>query len=187
MISSYKEENRKRLILLLSKIRASDSPAGWKKITSLAVGGLITAGFSKQQKHLLLIVSSSGRSLVDCRTGEKIDRNYEEYVGLNMAALTCAGIGTIKEEQVQIFGLGGGGLPQSNTAHETLELVSPNWPEQDLIFCQPFKNALIEGHQTGCTKIYSEHIHAFGFSWCGNFIIAGCGSDIDIWQRNIEL
>ncbi len=29
----------------------------------------------------------------------------------------------------------------------------------------------------------NDQLRGFGFSWCGNYIVAACGSDFDIWQR----
>ncbi|MGH1543719.1 MAG: hypothetical protein ACRBHB_25190 [Arenicella sp.] len=182
-MSSYKEENRKRLINLLEHVKAEKHPNGWRHVTSIAVGGLLSVGFSKVETHLLLVISSSGRGLIDSSTGNKIERDYEEYEGLDEWDLTCKGIGTVQDETITICGLNGGGLPQSNSAGETLEVVSPNWPEQDLILCREHKCSLIDGHQSYCNKIYTEHLRGFGFSWCGNYIVAACGSDFDIWQR----
>jgi hypothetical protein len=182
-MSSYKEENRKRLIRLLADVKFDRSPKGRSHVTSIAVGGLLNVGYSKVQTNLLLVVSSSGRGLIDSANGEKIERDYKEYEGLDDWDLSCKGIGILKKEAIPISGPNGGGLPQSNSAGETLAVVSPNWPEQDLILCKEHKCALIEGHQDYCSVIYSEHIRGFGFSWCGNYIVAACGSDLDLWQR----
>lgn len=182
-MSSYKDENRKRLINLLSRIKDTKKPEGWRHITSMAVGGLLSVGFSKRKTNFLLVVSSSGRSLFDCTTGEKVERDYEEYEGLDKWNLTCKGIGDLSDEIITICGLNGGALPQSNSAGEILEVVAPNWPEQDLILCRNHKYPLIEGHQSYCNVIYTEHLRGFGFSWCGNYIVAACSSDFDLWQR----
>jgi hypothetical protein len=96
-------------------------------------------------------------------------------------------IGRLKEETITICGLNGGGLPQSNSAGESLEVVSPNWPEYDLVLCRDHKCSSIDGHQSYCNIIYTEHLLGFGFSWCGNYIVAACGSDFDIWRRNEKL
>ena len=182
-MSSYKEKNRKRLINLLGYVKPEKNPKGWHHVTSVGVGGLLSVGFSKIENNLLLVVSSSGRSLIECSTGNKIERDYEEYEGLDEWNSTCKGIGTVQDETIIISGLNGGGLPQSNSAGESLEVVSPNWPEQDLVLCREYKCSLIDGHQSYCNIIYTEHLRGFGFSWCGNYIVAACGSDFDIWQR----
>ena len=181
-MSTYKEENRKRLVELLGHIELNKNPDGWRHLTSIAVGGLLTIGFSKNGPYIL-VVSSAGRGLIDCDTGEKIARDEEPYKGLDDYHLFCRGIGPIENELVQLCGFNGGGLPQSNTAGETIELVAPNWPEYDLILCQNNKNALVPGDQGECNIIYTEHVRAFGFSWCGNYIAGACSSDLDIWKR----
>ena len=186
-MSSYKQKNRKRLIKLLEQVKFDKNPKGWDNIASVAVGGLLNVGFSKNQTNLLLVVSSSGRSLIDCSTGVRIERDYEEYGGLDEFGLTCLGLGALKDEKITMSGAHGGGLPQSNSAGESLEIVSPNWPENDLVLCSEHKCSIIEGHQNYCNIIYTEHFRCAGFSWCGNYIVAACGSDFDIWQRVTKL
>jgi hypothetical protein len=185
-MSTYKEENRQRLVNLLRQVKSSKEPEGWKHVTSMAIGGLLSVGFSEKSNYLL-VVSSQGRGLVDCESGEKIARDEEPYEGLSDHNLYCEGIGPVKNETIKLCSYNGGGLPQSNSAGESLELVAPEWPEYDLILCGNYKNALIPGDQSYCTKIYSEYIRAFGFSWCGNYIVAACGSDIDLWKRVTKL
>lgn len=181
---SYKQDNRNRLIRLLSAIPHVPEPKNWKRISRMAVGGLHSIGFSRQKTHLLLVLSSTGRSIIDCNTGDKLDRDYDDdYAGLNQLELTCDGFGLLANELITISGIGGGGLPMTNKAGETLETTAPDWPEQDLIFCTPNRHPLVDGYQDGCCIIYSDHIRACGFSWCGNYLVAACGSDINIWQR----
>lgn len=185
-MSTYKEENRKRLIGLLDNIKANKNPSGWKHVASIAVGGLLSVGFSEKNTYLL-VVSSQGRGVIDCDTGEKVARDEKPYEGLSENNLTCLGIEPIEGEVVALSGFNGGGLPQTTSKGESLELVAPNWPEYDLILCQNFKSALVPGHQSECTKIYSEDVRAFGFSWCGNYLVAACESDLDLWQRESKL
>lgn len=181
-MSSYKEENRKRLIGLLSNIKEDKNPEGWKHVASIAVGGLLSVGFSKNGSYLL-VVSSQGRGVIDCDTGQKVGRDDKPYEGLSDHNLSCLGIGPIENEEVALCGLTGGGMPQTTSRGESLELVAPNWPEYDLILCQHHKNALVPGHQSDCAKIYTEHVRAYGFSWCGNYLVAACASDLDVWKR----
>lgn len=178
-----KNENQRRLMLLLDKIEQKPQPTGWKKNTMIAVGGLTEIGFSKITNHLL-VISSSGRSLIDCANGQKLARDYEEdgdwYNSLN---LICQGIGLIEDETVAIAGLCGGGLPLCNQYGESLELVAPRWPVEDIYFCPAGKSILIERFQDGCCHIFSDHIRSYGFSWNGEFIVAATSSDLTIWQR----
>lgn len=181
-MSSYQQENRIRLINLIQQISSDKNPEGWVHVGSVAVGGLFSVGFSQKGPYLL-VVSSSGRSVIHCKTGEKIERDYEQYAGLSDLGLHCQGIGVTEGELISLCGINGGGLPLSNKAGESLEIVSPMWPESHLILCKPLKSALVPGHQSECKIIYTDYIRACGFSWCGNYIVAACGSDLDIWSR----
>ncbi|QDS14323.1 hypothetical protein [Xanthomonas arboricola] len=185
-MSSYKEKNRTRLIELINKISTEKNPEGWIHVASIAVGGLACVGFSRE-RPCLLVVSSSGRAVIDCKTGGKIERDYEEYAGLSEHGLHCEGIGIIKNEIIPMGGLYGGGLPLGNEAGEALEIVSPEWPESHLILSKPGKSPLIEGHQSSCTIIYTGHLLAYGFSWCGDYIVAACSSDLDLWCKKPDL
>jgi len=184
-MNDYKAKNRERLIRLISEIEENKNPNGWKHISSIAVGGLACIGFSKKNKNHVLVASSGGRGVIDCDTGEKLERDEEEYAGLDKTGLYCEGIGPISDETVSMAGIYGGGLPLSNRQGDLLEVVSPNWPELDLTLCQNNKTALVDGHQSYCSVIISEHLRAYGFSWCGNYIIAATGSEFDIWKKQL--
>jgi len=69
-MTDYEKKNRQRLITLLSNLPSCASPVGWKSMGKFAVGGLTEIGFSKNTE-LLLVISSSGRGVIDCAWGEK--------------------------------------------------------------------------------------------------------------------
>ena len=177
--------NRERLVRLLAEVKENKNPSGWEHISSIAVGGLVCIGFSNKNKNEVLVSSSSGRGVIDCNTGNKLERDNEEYGGLDETGLYCQGIGSLAGENISMAGIYGGGLPLTNRQGDSLEIASPNWPEIDLILCQNHKTALVEGHQSSCSVIISEHLRAYGFSWCGNYIIAATGSEFDIWKKQL--
>jgi len=112
-------DNRNLVIETIKRV-SDASPLGWDNVTTLAVGGLTEVGFSKST-NLLLIISSAGRSVVDCHSGEKVSRDYEcdgsWYDPVNMQ---CRGIGSISDELIAISGLCGGGLPRINRFGESI-------------------------------------------------------------------
>ncbi|WP_185234712.1 hypothetical protein [Teredinibacter franksiae] len=178
-----KDPNLERLKNLLSKIEDAESPVGWEKVASPSVGGLTDLGFSKQGPYLL-VISSQGRGLFNCDTGERVSRDYEEYGDwFNDRSLICKGIGPVESELIQTCGIHGGGLPHSGVSGESIEVHAPNWPKYDLYFCSEYKSALIEGHASFCKKIESEHLRAYGFSWCGNYLVSAIGSDFNLWKK----
>lgn len=175
---------KNRLSGLLKNIPKSSTPSGWELCVEIAVGGLTEIGFSRQHNNLLLAVSSSGRGVIDCCSGEKIARDYEEYGDwYDPFNLSCLGIGPILEEIITISGLCGGGMPTVNHYGETLTRVAPEWPIEELIWCPLGKDPLIEQFQAGCIKIASDYFRCAGFSWNGEFIVAATSSDITIWKR----
>lgn len=182
-MSGNLEENRKRLVDLLANIQASDCPDGWDRVAGIAISGFIGFGFSKKINNLALVVSTSGRALVSCDTGEKVARDYEEFGGLDDSGIFCEGIVGLSDERILIAGLNGGGLPNSTCIGESLRLYSPNWPQHDLYFCGPSGDPLFEKFQDSCIKLRTDFIEAFGFSWCGDYFAVASNCDFDIWKR----
>lgn len=169
---------------LVRKIPATGAPPGWVKVAGLAVGGLWDVGFSRHT-NLLLVVSSSGRSVIDCATGVKCARDYrEDGDWYEPASLSCQGIDVLAGEIIPISGLCGGGLPTANIFGESLERIAPDWPEEKVIFCPPGRTAFIEKLQSGCCVLATEiDIRVAGFSWNGQYLVIATSSDLDIWQR----
>lgn len=181
----YEKKNRERLIKLVSRLPSVKCPDGWRYSGTFAIGGLTEIGFSKKSE-MLLVVSGSGRGVFDCTLGTRVARdNGVDGDWDTPTELTCEGIGPIDGELLQMAGLHGGGLPCSNRRGESLEVVAPDWPKFDLIFCAPHKAALIEGHQEGCIRIASDYFVSFGFSWSGNSFVYATSSDVTVFSRNI--
>ena len=55
----------------------TEDPKQWKRQCVASVGGLTEVGFA-DDSDLLLVVSSTGRSLFDCSTGERLARDRDE-------------------------------------------------------------------------------------------------------------
>lgn len=167
------------------KLLLRDIPdCNWEPCIEMAVGGLTEVAFSRIYPHLLLIISSSGRGVLDCRSGEIIARDHEDYGDwYDSVGLECAGIGPLSSETLSIAGLCGGGLPMYNRYGETLERVSPEWPLEMLIWCPPGKSALIASHKEGCLRLANDYFRCVGFSWDGELILSATSSDITVWKR----
>ena len=75
-MSIWQPKSRENSLKLLLR----DIPdCNWVPRVKRAVGGLTEVAFSRNYNHLLLIISSSGRGVLDCLSGEIIARDYEEY------------------------------------------------------------------------------------------------------------
>jgi hypothetical protein len=76
-----------------------------------AVGGLFGVGYATASE-LLLVLSSQGRGVFDCATGERLARDYEEsHKFFDPIRLTAVGFGPLDGQAIRIAGLFGGGLP----------------------------------------------------------------------------
>ena len=171
-------EHKKRLLDLLDKIPRG-VPAGWEKET-FAVGGLMYIGFSSLQTEKLVVISSQGQSVIDCRTWEKTccEENYDEE---GLAA--CAE--PLGDELIPIAGEGGGGLRRFSPQGDGLAAAAPFWPRERIIFMPRYTS----WHQNPemCAMIFDDYEpKAFGFSRCGNYMAVGTSSEVDIFRRTGE-
>src|SRR5579863_298772 len=84
----------------------------WKLIGGRAVGGLTEVGFA-DDSDLLLVVSSQGRGVLDCRSGEYVarDRTEPNDSWYDERRLRAFGIGPLEGQLIRLAGLHGGGLP----------------------------------------------------------------------------
>src|SRR5215813_5292756 len=89
----------------------SNPPLPWKRLVVQAVGGLTEVGFG-EDSDFLLIVSSQGRGVVDCRTGERVarDRTEPDDSWYDERRLLATGIGPLEGKAIRLAGLHGGGL-----------------------------------------------------------------------------
>jgi hypothetical protein len=102
-------EHLKPLQKKLLSLNIHEVPAPWKLVVTFAVGGLRSVGFDRESENLL-VVSSQGRGVIDCLTGEKVARDYEEYYE-NETSLEAQGISILSDRIIRMSGLFGGGLP----------------------------------------------------------------------------
>ncbi len=77
-------EHLNSLIGKISTLDVTEPPKTWRLLTVISVGGLRSIGFSKKSENLL-IVSSQGRGVIDCNTGNKVSRDYEDTMKTNVS------------------------------------------------------------------------------------------------------
>ncbi len=144
----------------------------WKSSGGSAVGGLEAVGYA-ENSDLLLVVSSSGRGVFDCVTGERVARDYDTSDSwYDWAHLLALGIGPLEGQMIRLAGMDGGGLIAATTDGYRLWLVAPTWPDYRLILSPP-QNDLYY-NLDACVQVEGDYeIRAYGFSETGrSFIIA---------------
>jgi len=161
-----------------------EMPSPWRRARPPRVGGLVAAGLDAQGNYLLL-VSSSGRGVIDCRTGEKVardDRPGQEW--LDPSRLRAEGIGPLAGEEIHIAGsYVGGGLPTMTGDGWTLQRAAPNWPKE-IIWCEgPHEPGFYSGGRF--YKLWEwDPAFAWGFSESGMAAVIACSNDVRVWTRS---
>lgn len=174
-MSDIEDANRKRLLNIIKQI-PSGVPDGWER-TTFAVGGLMYIGFSNVQTEKLIVISSQGQSIINCRTGEKTycKENYDEN---DLTALAEE----LGDEVISIAGEGGGGLRRYSKDGNILVSIAPSWPIEKIVFMPNY----ISWYQNPekCMVIFEDYeIRAFGFSRCGDYIAVCNSNTLDIFRK----
>jgi hypothetical protein len=175
---NHQESLRK---ILLNKL-TSIPPAPWILVEKFAVGGLQEVGYATDT-DLLLVLSSQGRGLFDCISGEKISRDYEEdWEGDDRIHLVSPGIGQLSDTQIRLAGLHGGGLPRVTADGWGLNCIQLPWPEHSIFLSQPW-----EFHKFDrWLKIASDgacEFRACGFSDTGKSFVVATSCELIIFSR----
>jgi hypothetical protein len=146
-------------------------PSPWRCHPVYAVGGLFQAGYAAGA-DLVLVLSSQGRGVFDCLTGEKLARDYADvYESFDPIRLTAGGIGPLEGQAVRVAGLYGGGLPLTTSDGWLLEVQARSWPTHSVFLSSPgSREPVCIGDDGAC------ELRACGFSETGRsfFIATSC-------------
>lgn len=155
--------------------------APWGKVRYFHVGGLLAVGFGRGSDYLLTI-TSDGRGIFDCRTGEKIARDRSQDLSwLDVANLEAPGIGPLSGELVRLGGIFGGGLASQTVDSWSAEVLPIGLYEYGLYLKKfaPERRGEDVYRVDPCITEY----RAFGFSSTGNSLIAAFSGTTFCWHR----
>jgi|GEM_PF-5072182 len=143
----------------------------WQKVTFVPLGGLTEVGFSKDESYVL-VISNTGRGVINSSSGEYVARNYDipnfDSQWIQKENKLVKGIGPVSEEWIAVAGLWGGELKQGNSRTWTAYTKSQGVNESAYIANQK------SGQQVFVGTFITE-IRAFGFSKSGRFLVlASC-------------
>ncbi|HEX2475542.1 MAG TPA: hypothetical protein VHK01_12395 [Lacipirellulaceae bacterium] len=156
-------------------------PQPWVCLASHAVGGLTEIGFA-DDTDLLLVVSSQGRGVFDCLTGERVARDRDECDDdcYDERRLRARGIGPLNAQSIRLAGLHGGGLPNGGRDGWSIAGITLEWPVQHVLLIEQWK--WIYDDSARITKLAEDsEIRAFGFSDTGNSFVIATSSDLAIY------
>ncbi|MFF0066527.1 hypothetical protein ACFYRC_34345 [Streptomyces sp. NPDC005279] len=191
MISKYQQQLRDRLLAA----PVMPAPPPWRLVADrrTPIGGLLGVGFAAHPDtghDLVMVVSTDGHGLFDAATGEKIARNRdpdpESSTPDAVPDLSCPGLGPIAGVRVCIAGLFGGGLHTTTPDGWTLEVVSPDWPNDRVLLSTdgglPHEGPVGERWWHVFHSEYSE-LRTVGFSPSGRTLAVATSSDLTLWTR----
>jgi hypothetical protein len=180
-------EYQRQLVARIRSLPLTADPPGWKLLAPIAVGGLAALGFA-EDCHGLLLVSSSGRGLIDYRTGERLARDYDSSMSwYQVPELTVEGIGPVAGRMISVAGIEGGGLNRLTSDGWYLEVVWPDWPDGDVILSKAPASLYQESRLGGCYKIArTEPAVACGFSRSGDVVVLAESHTVRIWNRVVS-
>ena len=166
------------------RIRAAlvaEPPRPWLRLATHLIGGLTEIGFA-EDTDLLLVVSSQGRGVIDCLTGERVarDRREPDDSWYDERRLRAAGIGPLERQTIRLAGLHGGGLPNGGRDGWSVEAVTLEWPHHHLLLVEPWRWIYDESARFTKLAVESE-VRAFGFSDTGSSLIIAANSEVQVY------
>lgn len=155
----------------------------WRKIGAWGIGGMRAIGYSNCSRYIV-VETSDGRGLFDCKTGEKAFRNRNEYKNQELELL-CEGFGVLEGQSIRMAGLHGGGLPLFTNDGWEIKVIS-SWPKDEILLIEP--GSWLYGGRYGkpdnFQKIWSGYeIRGCGFSYTGETLCIGESSDLVIYSK----
>ncbi len=168
----------------IHQTQVSLPPAPWEIAAQFVVAGLLDVGFDRDSE-LLLVSSSSGLSVIDCVTGQKVARDYSEKP-LTDWYLECRGIGPLEGRTIRMAGIYGGGLPLTALDGWTVETVCLQWPHRHLLLLEPgswLHGARYNRPWTFHKLAIESELRAFGFSYTGLTLVIATSGEVVIYRR----
>ena len=156
----------------------------WNNIAYIAVGGLEAVGFDRSSEQML-VVSSAGQSVIDCRTGQKVRRDREQSA-YDSATLTAWPTNKDESHKIQMCGLHGGGLRAITDDGWSVVSIPIDWPQYFFILNHPGSDVFMTqlGRPAHISVLAHDYVaRAFGFSWTGRTLIMADGAGVQIWGR----
>jgi hypothetical protein len=166
----------------LSKMAVSPPPEPWRAASVISVGGLTEVGFVPDS-DILLVVSSRGRGMFDCISGERVARDRDENWGsTNETDLTAPGIGPFASTLIRLAGLHGGGLRRTTNDGWAVFCLQLPWPTHYVFLSPPWKFDYFE-HWTKIATDEPCEFRACGFSDTGRSLVLATSCALSIFCR----
>jgi hypothetical protein len=182
MTDTYQNQLRKRL----ENLPYSQPPDPWSLVSSTVVGGLMQVGYADGTDDLL-VVSSQGRGLFDCKTGQRIARDDDDsFPNSDESEMTAPGIGTHAETIFHLAGLQGGGLAACTRGGWGIHVLQLPWPIHVVFITSHYVD--ITDNTGFVMKLCNDEpctFRAAGFSPTGRSFVVATSCELRIYARNL--
>ncbi len=162
----------------------SDPPSPWKRANNGVAGGVYAVGLDESGAFLLSI-SGAGRYVLDCKTGDTLERVPDDDSGswLDTSRLLAEGVGPLGGAMVRVAGsFIGGGLATTTSDGWGVGRAAPAWPNEVVWVEEPDKPGFYENGTFH--KVWDwDAPFAYGFSASGTTLVVACSNEIKIWTR----
>jgi hypothetical protein len=126
-----------------------------------------------------LVLSTQGRGVFDCNTGEKIARDHDGEYLCNTNRLLAPGFGPLEGKTIRMAGLFGGGLALTTVDGWSFDVDASAWPQHAVFLKEP--SSLSQGYFVGDDG--ACELRAFGFSETGRSFVIAISCDLMIFAR----
>ena len=182
MSDEYQRQIRERL----ERMPYSGLPSPWRVVGGSSIGGLTEVGFADGSDDLL-VVSSQGRGLFDCLSGQRIARDYVEFFdNPDDSGLTAPGIGKYEHTTFRLAGLQGGGLTTFTRDGWGLHVIHLPWPIHVVFLTSEYSG--VTGDADKITKLCNDEpceFRATGFSPTGRSFVVATSGELTIYCRDV--
>lgn len=171
-------------VLEMQQMPIEEPPEPWYAHQLFHVGGLLAVGFA-ENSDLLLVISTQGRSVIDCCSGTKIARDRDdEDLHFDEITLKAHGFGPLDGHIITIAGLYGGGLPLFTHDGWNVKAIPLPWPYYGIFLRTPPSDTKpANTHTTYIGDAGACELRAYGFSPTGQSLIIATSCDLLLFSR----
>ena len=163
----------------------SDAPTPWRIAGGSSIGGLTEIGYADGTDDLL-VVSSQGRGLFNCLTGDRISRDSAEiFDNPDDSGLTAPGIGKHESTIFRLAGLHGGGLPTTTRDGWGIHVIQLPWIHVVFLAAEFHHVTDKTGHVTKLCNDEPCEYRAAGFSPTGLSFVVATSGELTIYCRDV--
>ena len=161
----------------------------WTYKNTFAIGGLENIGYAPNQ-DFLIVLSGQGQGIFNCKTGEKIARQYDDlnwWDKFDQTTNSIVGFDVLENVEIKTCGLyGDDNLSKITQDNWTLIITEPE-PDD-----KPFEKYLVKRiylvspdkkEKIFVGKDGACELRAFGFSETGDTFIIALSCDLTIYSR----